>query len=325
MGIGGRAKCFFLNSLEQLDTLQFELRNFPFFILGGGSNLLVKDGDVESLCIKMELQGITWTSEDESFKAFAAAGVTFDELVAQASEKGIAAIQLLSGIPGSVGAAPVQNIGAYGAEVSQFIESVEVMDLLTGDRLILSALECSFSYRSSIFNSSSKNRYIILGVNFVFSVSDQFCIEHKDIVNQFGKGVALLDEVEPLRAAVMAVRHQKGMLAGSSYPKSAGSFFKNPIVSSLQLKELLKIYPTMPYFAAGEQFKLAAAWLIGQTEFQKGFRYRGVGVSPYHNLSLINVEDGTYLQLMELAKKIQQQVRDMFGVMLQIEPERVEL
>lgn len=332
IGIGGLADVLYLRDESSLEALFCTPLERPYFVLGSGSNLLVKDGDLKSLCLKMEISGTSWEYTDEGHLVTAGAGLVFDDLLAQAAKLSLPHGQVLSGIPGTVGAAPVQNIGAYGDEVSSYIRSVRAFDTREKKWVSLTKHECHFGYRSSIFNTTHKSRYIITTVTFFFP-NGEALVEHPEVVAAMdglsSSHFVPPSQAEKLREKVLAIRHQKGMLSGSRYPKSAGSFFKNSFIDPDLYHELLQIYSQMPgYVEEVDQHKLIkvpTAWLIAQTPFVKGFKLKSVGVSPYHNLSLINLGDGNYAELMELASEIQESVREKFKILIMIEPERIEV
>lgn len=320
MGLGGTASVLRIHSEEQVLHFFSQKEILPFFILGGGSNLLVRDGDLKEICLKVEIEGIEFKGTDEFLEVKVGGGVSFDFLLQILTEKMIASPQILSGIPGTVGAAPVQNIGAYGEEVATFIHSLRAFDILEKKWVTLSKADCHFSYRSSIFNSVAKGRYFISLVTFRFPCGP-VSLAHREVLESFGKEIALPEDSKKLREAILEIRTKKCMLAGEKFPKSAGSFFKNVVVSRAVYEHLKESYSDMPGHPDGEGMKIPTAWLIGQTSFIKGYVWKQVGVSPYHNLSLINLGEGTFDQLMELAQMIQQEVYEKFSLHISIEPE----
>ncbi|MCK5882930.1 MAG: UDP-N-acetylmuramate dehydrogenase [Bacteriovoracaceae bacterium] len=319
MNMGGETNLIRLSSPFEADTIWQRVKGKEYFILSGGSNLLVSDDLIYLACIKIEIDGMEFKQVDTSVTASVGAGVDFDYFVEQVSSRGLTGLEVLAGIPGLVGACPVQNIGAYGAEASEFIQSVSVYDTQTEEYCTLDSSQCGFGYRSSIFNSISKGRYWILGVNFIFSVKDSVEAGHRDIVTELGSETARSSE--HLRNSILSIRRRKGMLAGEDFPKSAGSFFKNPVISRDHYETLKERFPEMPSFDADSGVKIPAAWMIGAAGFSKGTIHKGVGISPYHNLSLINRGQGNFSELMELADNIIEAVDSNFQVRLQIEPE----
>ncbi len=321
MGMGGEAKLIRLSSRFEAEKIWQTVKNKSYFILSGGSNLLVGDDISEQFCVKVEIDGAEVVQNGKSLSAKVGAGVDFDQFVEKISSYGLTGFEVLSGIPGLIGASPVQNIGAYGAEVADFICSVFVYDTQNEEYLELDARECGFGYRSSIFNSKAKGRYWILEVNFNFTLLDDLSISHRDIITEIGGEKC--DNSEVLRSSIMSIRHRKGMLSGEDYPKSAGSFFKNPVVGNDHYEHLVERFGEIPHYPSDDGVKIPAAWLIGMAGYPKGCTFKGVGVSPYHNLSLINRGHGNFDELIEFSNEIIRAVDDNFKIILQIEPEMV--
>ena len=243
-----------------------------------------------------------------------AAGEIWDEFVRMAVAKGWAGIECLSGIPGSVGATPIQNVGAYGQEVSETIEHVEVFDRSSRAMTKLTNEECRFAYRTSIFKNEAKNRYIVLSVRFRLNPGGAPAVRYPELQRFVGHAA----DLQQVRDAVITIRRRKGMVIDPADPdtRSDGSFFMNPIVSPDKLANL----DEMPHFPAGENVKLSAAWLIEHAGFEKGFVHGNVGISSKHTLAIINRGGGTAREVIELARMIQDRVGEKFGIELQPEP-----
>ncbi len=332
LGIGGPAR--FLVSVkheEQLpDALDFaHRRSCPVFILGGGSNILVSDSGFPGLVIKIELSGIQ--SFDGENRIVAAAGEEWDSLVQHSVSRNLAGLECLSGIPGAVGAAPVQNVGAYGVEASEVMLSVRVLDRETRETLELSPPECRFGYRTSIFNTTAAGQYIVLKVSFGLRFDGPPRLNYRDLQQRFGDG-SRLPSLREVRHAVLQIRESKGMVLNSGDPdsRSAGSFFKNPVLAPevadevenrARSRDLLTGDERIPRFPAPRgKHKLSAAWLIERAGFGKGFSRGNAAISGKHALALVNRGGASAQEVVDLMKSIQGRVRELFNVDLQSEP-----
>lgn len=327
--VGGPARYFAEaeNEDELRDALRFsDARKLPLFILGGGSNLLVADRGWAGLVLKVAITGLATEVEGSIAVITAGAGVNWDSLVADAVARNVAGVECLSGIPGAVGGTPVQNVGAYGQEVSETIESVRAFDRKRGDTVELTNQQCGFSYRTSIFNTSARGRYIILSVRFRLRVDVAPSLKYADLRQHFAEFDSPPSPAQ-VRDAVWKIRNSKGMLIvpGDENSRSAGSFFKNPVLSEKQFAELahraesrgLNI-PSYPALQA--QHKVSAAWLVEHSGFCKGFRMGEAGISSKHALALINAGHATAADILKLKEHIQQRVDRMWGILLEPEP-----
>jgi UDP-N-acetylmuramate dehydrogenase len=250
----------------------------------------------------------------------------WDALVAATVDANCAGIECLSGIPGTVGGTPVQNVGAYGQEVSETIREVRALDLRSLERKTLSNENCGFTYRSSIFNTTERDRYIILEVSFALPEGAKSRIRYADLQQFFADRTSepTLGEV---RAAVREIRHRKAMLIvpGEQDARSVGSFFKNPVMSDAFFEELSsRLQPRVlqvPSYPVGDGFrKLPAAWLVEHVGFTKGHTKGAVGISRKHTLAIINRGGATAAEIITLKEEIQSRVHDEFGIRLQPEP-----
>jgi UDP-N-acetylmuramate dehydrogenase len=292
-----------------------------FAVIGGGSNLLVPDDGFDGMVVRLCLRGIR--QEGDLFDV--AAGESWDGLVDRVVDAGYAGMECLAGIPGSVGASPVQNIGAYGQEVAQTIESVRAFDTKLGAFTELAAWECGFRYRRSLFNSEEKGRYIITAVRFRLRPGGAPFLGYADLQRWFaGKPEPGLSEVA---AAVRAIRGAKGMVLDAEDPDtwSAGSYFKNPVVSGEMVEGVAAAAgvaaESVPKWAAGEGcVKLSAAWLMERAGFGKGYRLGAAGLSTKHALALTNRGGATFADLLRLEETIRAGVWERFGVRLEREP-----
>ena len=325
-GIGGKARYFALaeNEADVVEAVQLAAkRDLPLFVLGGGSNLLVPDEGFNGLVLLIWIQGITGSAQstpqvttDEDGFFDVGAGERWDDLVVEAVRANCAGIECLAGIPGSVGGTPVQNVGAYGQEVSETIASVRAFDRHSGEFVELSNTECGFRYRESVFNTTERGRYIVTRVRFKLRPNGAPTLKYADLQKRFGTSLPTLLEVS---AAVRQIRDAKGMLIVDGDPdcRSAGSFFKNPIVAM----DVLERIPGVPHWPAGEgHVKLPAAWLLEQAGFVKGYGSGPVRISSKHTLALTNRGGATFADVVAMQDEIVAGVWAKFGVRLEREP-----
>jgi len=324
--IGGPARYFINAPAEKtlVDAVHFAKdKKLPLFVLGGGSNLLVADAGFQGLVMKVGITGVEWESNGDQTVVHAGAGEEWDPLVAQCVERELAGIECLSGIPGSVGGTPVQNVGAYGQEVSEVLSSVRVYDRQTDTVIELTRDDCRFTYRSSLFNTTERDRYIVLEVSYSLLKNGAPSIRYVDVQREFERQ-SPPPTLADVREAVRRIRSRKAMLLVEGDPdcRSAGSFFKNPIISEEQFAELqLRAGPGVPrYPAPSPKVKTAAAWLIEHAGFSKGYSLGPAGLSTKHTLALVNKGNAKAEDILGLAREIRLRVRDKFGIKLIPEP-----
>lgn len=321
LGIGGPARYFV--RATTVDDLHEALRwsrerGEPLLLLGGGSNVVIADRGFSGLVVHIDLCGITLRSEDDYATVHVAAGEVWDDFVSMAAGHGWAGIECLSGIPGSAGATPIQNVGAYGQEVSETIAAVEALDRTTGVARTFTPAECRFAYRSSLFKTMERDRWIITGVTFRLRRGGAGSARYPELRKYLEERGESADDLRNVRNAVIAIRRRKGMVLDPADPdtRSDGSFFTNPIVPAAELPLV-----DMPRFPAGEGLvKLSAAWLIEHAGFARGTIRGNVGLSSKHTLAIINRGGGTAAEVIAFAAEIQQRVRERFGVDIQPEP-----
>ncbi len=292
-----------------------------FFILGGGSNLLFDDNGYDGLVIHMQLKGVTQQTTDRGkVRLRAAAGENWDAFVAHCVTQNLAGLTCLSGIPGCVGAAPIQNIGAYGQEVAQTLHQVEILDLDRNQTRILDNRECAFAYRDSIFKRALRNRAVVTAVSFDLTPNGRPTLAYPDLVKRLGADATLTQ----VRETVLAVRREKSMVADPADPnaRSCGSFFTNPIISATAYAAFKtrcpQTHPAWPQDA--DRVKLSAAWLIERAGFHKGWVAGRAGLSEKHCLALINRNQAKASDVIALKKDIQRGVFETFGIELEPEP-----
>jgi UDP-N-acetylmuramate dehydrogenase len=325
IGIGGAARFFF--RATNVDDVRAALarareENLRVFILGGGSNLLISDDGFDGLVIQLDLRGITVESEDEFVMVKAAAGEPWDPFVAHVVGNGWAGVECLSGIPGSTGATPIQNVGAYGQDVSETIVRVEALDRTTDRVVWFTNWDCRFGYRASLFKNYERERYVVLSVTFRLKPGGCATIKYPELQKYVDERGISVDDLQGVRDSVIAIRKRKGMVLDANDPdtRSDGSFFMNPIITRAQYEAFARVAPEAPHFPSGEDVKLSAAWLIERAGFQKGFTHGNVGLSSKHTLAVINKGGGTAKEVLELVKMIQDGVRERFGVEMHPEP-----
>ena len=294
----------------------------PLLVLAGGSNVVIADTLTDLTVVRLANNDI----RIEGNTVRAEAGAVWDDVVVAAIAAGLGGLECLSGIPGSAGATPVQNVGAYGQEVSQTIVSVEVFDLATKQVREMTAEDCEFDYRRSVFNTRERGRYIILRVAYGLSHGGRPSLQYADLRNYFvGRNEA--PTLSEIREAVLKIRASKGMLITPGDPDSlsAGSFFKNPVLTAAQFDELLRRaqdrnlqVPSYP--ALSQQKKISAAWLVENSGFAKGYVKGRAGISSKHALALVNLGGGSAGEILALKAEIQKQVDATWGIQLEPEP-----
>jgi UDP-N-acetylmuramate dehydrogenase len=308
-----------INSEEQLNEFFANEALFcrPLLLLGGGSNILFT-GPVSAFVVKISIPGKEILSQDtDSALVRAAAGENWDEFVAWTLDQGLAGLENLSLIPGQVGSSPIQNIGAYGVEVKDSIEEVEVRYLADGRKAILQKEECGFGYRNSIFKHELKDKVIILSVTFRLSKSPELRLAYGAISRELNEMGILQPKPTDVRDAVCRIRRSK--LPDPAVLGNAGSFFKNPTVSEEIHTALVAKYTELPTYPQTDgSYKLAAGWLIEQCGW-KGARRGDAGVHEAQALVLVNYGNATGNELLVLAHEIRESVRVKFGVELEME------
>jgi UDP-N-acetylmuramate dehydrogenase len=360
-GIGGPAR-WFVEARSEDEIVQAaawtEERGVRLFVLGGGSNLLISDAGFDGLVLRVGLLGIVASeAPDEAESSIdagrviyqAAAGEDWEHFVQRAIEDHCAGVECLAGIPGTVGGTPVQNVGAYGQEVASAIELVRAFDREEHRFVELSAAQCGFAYRRSRFNSTDRERYIVTRVDYRLTAGGAPTVRYRELQRALAESRPDIVSLADVAAVVRRLRQSKGMLLVEGDPecRSAGSFFKNPVVSQQQLRRIAErsgMEP--PSYPAGSGakpesgsatekpllFKVPAAWLIEQAGFSKGYSLGRAGVSSRHTLALVNLGDreghgdrdghsgASAAEILALASQIVAAVEDRFGIRLEMEP-----
>lgn len=298
---------YFIKTLADLKLLP-DLSKCHYYILGDGSNTLLVE-PYAPIIIKPDFKGVNITEKADSFVVSVGAGENWHQLVCSLLDQNIYGLENLALIPGSVGAAPVQNIGAYGVEFSDFCQQVKWFDFASQTLKTLSKQDCQFSYRNSVFKKSLYNQGIITEVVFNFPKLWRANLSYAGL-NELG--------TDPTAAQVMArvIMLRQAKLPDPIKLPNAGSFFKNPIVNEEKLALLKKIYPSIPYYPQDKgEVKLAAGWLIEKAGL-KGYSDNGVGVHEHQALVLVNYESDTGIAIVMLAKYVQQQVFQKFDILI---------
>jgi len=324
LGVGGPATNILhvKSEAELIDAVKSsDDSKTPLLILGGGSNVLISDSGFAGTVVRIETTGNSFEIDACSGGTLTvSAGNDWDEFVAFTIDKGLANLESLSGIPGTIGGAPIQNIGAYGHEVSEVIARVRTYDRAKQEIKTFMASDCNFSYRSSIFKESA-GRYVILDVTFQLRKGEQSLpIGYLELANELGVEIGARVEISKVREAVLKLRGAKGMLVGQGI-NSAGSFFMNPILKKEIADKLPSDAPKWPM--PDGRVKTSAAWLMEHAGVSKGDRLAGAQISPKHVLALSNSGDATATDLIDLARSAQEKVKARFGIELQSEVQLV--
>ncbi|RBW50250.1 UDP-N-acetylmuramate dehydrogenase [Marinobacter sp. F3R11] len=319
--LGVCAAARFYMDVDSLDDLRgalawAEANGQKILVLGGGSNLVFA-GDFDGLVIRMRMASRRWEQVDGTGATLVlGAGENWHQAVLYAARAGYRGVENLALIPGTAGAAPVQNIGAYGVELCDTLLSVTALDLESGELVKLDNAECGFAYRDSVFKQSP-GRYIITEIRLRLSRDKPLQLGYRDLEEYLGEAVSPDLDALAVAEAVMAVRRRK--LPDPEIIPNVGSFFKNPVVPEEKFTELKSAHPDVVGYPQVDSVKLAAAWLIDQCGW-KGYRNLRVGVHNRQALVLINHSGGTGQDVLELASDIRQSVQKRFGVNLDMEP-----
>ena len=330
LGLGGSARFYadLASAAELPEALAYaQAQGLPIFVLGGGSNVVAADAGFAGLVIRIALRGLCAVIEGETARVSVAAGEPWDEFVAHCIAQNWAGLETLSGIPGLAGGAPIQNVGAYGQEVSETIQRVRAYDRASQQIVTLNQAACEFAYRQSIFNTTARNRFIVLTVDFALRIGGVPALRYAELQSRFARQTDAPTLAE-VREAVLEIRRRKGMMIDATDvdTRSVGSFFKNPTLTPqdfLTLSELVEQRlpsATIPRFVAADSYKIPAAWLIEQAGFAKGCGRGRVGLSSKHSLALINRGGATAAELVAFMQEIQKRVHEHFGLTLEPEP-----
>jgi UDP-N-acetylmuramate dehydrogenase len=334
--VGGAAR--FVAEVEDEDELREAFawaaaRALPVFVLGGGSNLVVADRGLDALVVRLRARGLRFSPGDDGrVLVRAAAAEPWDDVVARTVARGLAGLECLSGIPGQVGATPIQNVGAYGREVADVVHEVEVLRPSTGAIEVWSPARCAFTYRDSAFKRAPRGEHVVLAVSFTLVRGGPPLVRYAELerhVSARGGDPT----VASTRAAVLELRRAKSMVVdpADENRRSAGSFFTNPLVPADEAARVreravrrgaLAEGETMPGFPASDgRVKLSAGWLIERAGFPRGTARGAVGLSTRHALALVNRGGATGAEVVAFAREVQEGVAERLGVRLEVEPE----
>lgn len=322
MKLGGEARYMATaDSASDVVSLYRNARkeNLPIFVLGGGSNVITHDEVFEGIVLLNKIKGFEVISEtDETTDVKIGAGEVWDEVVEKAIELGLQGIEAMSGIPGTAGAAPVQNVGAYGQEIADTLISLEAYDSKTDTIVTISADECDFSYRNSIFRDKEKGRYCILNITLRLNKAEPKPPYYASLQKYIDENDIREVNLSVIRVAVLNIRSEK--LPDPAELPSAGSFFKNALVEKWKLEELQKEYSDIPNYAMSDgRYKIPTGWLIDKAGL-RGYRSHGMRVYEKNALVLVNDSATGYDDLAAIREEIVQIVFDKFGIKIEQEP-----
>lgn len=333
LGIGGAAACFLdapdpATAGEALAWARTE--GLPVFVLGGGSNILVSDAGWPGLVLRIRDERCSFAPDGDAVLARVGAGLDWDALVAVTTEMDLAGLECTSGIPGFVGGAPIQNVGAYGQEVAETIAAVHVLDRQTGEQCELASEDCGFSYRDSRFKGEWAERYLVTQVDFLLQRGGEPTLRYPELQQHAESRASGAPTLALVRELVLELRRRKAMVVDPTDPntRSAGSFFTNPQLSPDELTQLeaelerAEVDPAqLPrYPAPGDLTKVPAAWLIEQAGFHKGYALGPAAISSRHSLALVNRGGARATDILALAGRVRGGVQERFGVSLEPEP-----
>ena len=329
LGVGGEARWFVAASDEATVIAAHawaRARGVPLRVLGGGSNLLVADDGVDALVVHVGLRGVTAREAGDAIELTAAAGEPWDGLVRHAVEHGWAGLECLSGIPGLVGATPIQNVGAYGQEVSDTVAVVRALDTHSGEVATLPAGSCGFAYRDSVFKRGEAGRWVVLAVTYRLRPGGAPTLGYADVAGQLARQGVATPTLADVRAAVLTIRRGKSMVLDDPRDpnrRSCGSFFLNPILDATEAGAVAARSgdPSMPRWPQADgRVKLSAAWLIEHAGFARGERAGPVGLSSRHTLAIVAHDGARARDVLAFARRLQGAVETRFGVRLTPEP-----
>jgi UDP-N-acetylmuramate dehydrogenase len=319
LGIGGPARWFARATHAEHLAPPSRSEAEPLFVLGGGSNLVISDEGFNGLVLQIAIGGVETHSDGENVIVSAGAGESWDSLVEFAVRQDLAGIECLSGIPGTVGGTPIQNVGAYGQEVATVIEWVAAFDRVTRAAVRLSRDDCGFAYRMSRFKREDAGRFMISEVAFCLKPGAPPTVTYPDVVDYLAQQNVQCATAQQVRDAVLRIRRRKGMVldAADSDTRSVGSFFMNPVVDRTTFE---RVGPAPHYLMDNDTVKIPAAWLIEQSGFARGHTDGAAGLSTKHPLAIVNRGGAKARDVLRLASRIKRSVRERFNVNLRPEP-----
>lgn len=335
IAVGGPARYF--RQVESHDELRQSLnwadeQNLPCFVLGGGSNVVFSDAGFQGLVIRTAMRGLDVRGYGQWRELIAAAGEPWDDLVSRSVTAELAGIECLAGIPGSAGASPIQNIGAYGQEIADTFLWAEAMDRASGKVQRIPAEQCGFAYRNSRFKTAEKDRWVVVRVAFRLEYGGAPALKYAELNRAVEQQHGSNPSLQQVRDTVVEIRRRKAMVADPAEPnsRSCGSFFVNPVVTQDEYGGIVdrgraagKIgaQDDLPHYDAGPGLvKLSAAWLIEHSGLQRGMRHGKAGLSERHVLAIVNFGGASAREILELKDMVRAGVQQAFGVSLEPEP-----
>lgn len=323
--IGGKARYFFhaTSAKDLSEAADFAKKEkLPLLFLGGGSNMLISDKGFKGLVVKVDILGVEFFDRKGKTEVVAGAGEDWDVLVSLSVDKGLFGVENLSGIPGTVGAAPVQNIGAYGTEISESLLWVEVFDTKTMKIKKLSRRDCAFGYRDSVFKHEGSH-LIVTKVSLTLSKEGSVNLSYRDVTEYFKREKIQKPGLKEVRSAILEIRSRK--FPNLEFVGTAGSFFKNPVISRAKYESLRKVYPELSGFPSGNaKVKLSLAWIIDHICKLKDLRVGESGVAPNQTLVLCNFGNASAQEIKILAERISKKVLEKTGITIEPEVRIVE-
>ncbi len=320
LGVGGPARFFVrlssVNDIKKIESFAKE-KKLPLTFIGEGSNVFIPDKGLESVVVKIETKGMEWRDiENDQVEVKVSAGENWDFFVKESVDRGLYGAENLSGIPGTVGAAPIQNIGAYGVEVSDIIYNLEVYDLVKKDFFIFKKEECDFDYRDSFFKKKS-GRFLITSVTMHLSKVRDLKCNYKDLKEKVNGSLNKLTSSD-IRDIILDIRFNK--FPDKDILGSAGSFFKNPIISNSDFEKLKEKYPEIPFYTIDKSsVKIPLAWILDNVLNLKGVKYGKVGLFKSQPLVLVAYNKATGFEVKKFAEKIKKEVKEKTGIDIEYE------
>ena len=327
MGLGGPAR-YFVHARHDADVRAAwawaRERGAALRVLGGGSNVVAADAGIDALILHIDTRGIDWRETADAVEMTVAAGEPWDDVVRCAVAREWAGLECLSGIPGRVGATPIQNVGAYGQEVSDTITAVHALDRTTGETVSLAPSECGFAYRDSRFKSAEPDRWIVMGVTYRLAPGGKPTVKYDELARHLARRGVVAPKLSEVRESVLEIRRGKSMVLDPIDPnrRSCGSFFTNPIIDADHAERTTaRAGSSMPHWTQPDgRVKLSAAWLIERAGFTKGARSGSVGLSSRHTLAIVCHDGATACDVRAFARHIRDTVLDRFDIRLVPEP-----
>ena len=327
MGVGGPARWFVEAHRESdvADALDWAAaRDVHVYILGGGSNVVIADEGLDGLVIKVDIRGVDRSNRERDAVLAVGAGEPWDPMVEATVRDNLAGLECLSGIPGCVGGTPIQNVGAYGQDVSGSISRVWAIERRTRRALVLSRAECRFGYRTSRFKHEDADAFVVTRVEYSLAPGGSPTVAYADVIHYFQELGTAAPSLLDVREAILTIRRRKGMVIEPANParRSCGSFFVNPVVSRERYRTVQALVGgEVPHYDVdATRVKIPAAWLIERAGFAKGTSRDVIGISPFQAQAIVNHGGATAIDVLTLAGDVKTVVWEKFGISLVPEP-----